>query len=139
MLFYGKIMLQNKKLGCLIMKKILSVALILCLALTLFAGCTNEKKIVGTWEGKYETGLFGISTDIEYNFKEDGTGSMPVLQTGINIDVNFTYTINEDTLTIVTDSEILSQTIVYTMEFEKDTLTLTDEDGKALVLTKVEE
>lgn len=120
------------------MKKVISVVMILCLALTLLAGCSNEQKIVGTWKGTRETGILNTSIDVEYTFEEDGTGSMPVLQTGINIDVNFTYTINEDTVTIVTDSAILSQTYVYTMEFEGDTLTLTDEDGKAVVLTKAE-
>lgn len=120
------------------MKKVISIVMVLCLTLTLFAGCSNEQKIVGTWKGTKETGILNTSYDVEYTFEEDGTGSMPVIQTGLNVDVSFTYTINEDTLTIVTDTAILSQTYVYTMAFEGDTLTLTDEDGKALVLTKAE-
>lgn len=120
------------------MKKVISIVMVLCLALTLFAGCSNEQKIVGTWKGTAQTGLFNTSVDVEYTFNEDGTGSMPVLQAGINIDVNFTYTIEEDKITVVTDAVVLSTTKTYTMAFEGDTLTLTEEDGKAITLTKVE-
>lgn len=126
------------------MKKILSIVMVVCLAVTLFTGCSalsgviNEAKIVGTWEGSKETGFFGTSVDITYTFEKDGVGSMPLLDSGIGVDVNFSYTIEEDTLTIKTESDLLSQTNVYTMAFEGDTLTLTDEAGEALVLTKAE-
>ncbi len=126
------------------MKKVLSVVIIMCLAVSVFAGCSaltgtiNESKIVGTWEGEKETGFLGTSIDVTYTFEKDGVGTMPILNTGINVEANFSYTIEEDTLTIVTDSEYFSQTYIYTMEFDGDTLTLTDEAGDALVLTKVE-
>lgn len=126
------------------MKKVLSIVMVMCLAVALFAGCSaltgtiNESKIVGTWEGEVETGILGTSVDVTYTFEKDGVGSMPLLDSGIGVDVNFSYTIEEDTITIKTDSEWISQTYVYTMEFEDDTLTLTDEAGDALVLTKVE-
>ena len=120
------------------MKKVIGIALVLCLALTLFAGCgTNEQKIIGTWKGSVETGILNTSVNVEYTFNEDGTGSMPLLSSGIDVDVNFTYTINEDLITIVTDTAILSQTKVYSMAFEGDVLTLTDPDNEALVLTKI--
>lgn len=126
------------------MKKVLSIVMVMCLAVALFTGCSalsgvlNEAKIIGTWEGEVETGLFGTTVDITYTFEEDGVGSMPLLDSGIGVNVNFSYTIEEDTLTIKTESEWLSQTNVYTMEFEGDTLTLTDADGEKLVLTKAE-
>ena len=126
------------------MKKVLSIVMVVCLAVTLFAGCSaltgtiNESKIVGTWEGSKETGFFGTSVDVTYTFEKDGVGTMPVLDTGLNIDIKFNYTIEEDKLTIKTDSDYLSQTYVYTMAFEGDTLTLTDEAGDVLVLTKAE-
>ncbi len=119
------------------MKKIISIVMVLCMVLTLFAGCaSNEDKIIGTWKGTTTTEFLSLTVDKTYTFNEDGTGTMPILETGVN--VSFTYTINEDTLTIITDTAILSQTYVYTMAFEDNTLTLTDTDGKALVLTKAE-
>ncbi len=126
------------------MKKILSIVLVMCLAVSLFAGCSslggalNEAKIVGTWEGEVETGFFGTTVDVKYTFEKEGKGSMPLLNSGISLDVNFNYTIEEDILTIKTDSDLISQTYVYTMAFEGDTLTLTDEAGDAIVLTKAE-
>ena len=121
------------------MKKIISIALVLCLALVLFAGCgTNEEKIIGTWKGSIETGILNTSVNVEYTFNEDGTGSMPVLKSSVGIDVNFTYTIEEDLITIVTDASILSQTKVYSMAFEDDTLILTDEENESIILTRVE-
>ncbi len=122
------------------MKKIISIALVICLALVLFAGCgSNEDKIIGTWKGSVNTGILNTSVNVEYTFNEDGTGSMPVLKSSVGIDVNFTYTIEEDLLTIVTDASILSQTKVYAMAFEGDTLILTDEDNEKMILTRVEE
>lgn len=121
------------------MKKIISIALVLCLALVLFAGCgTNEEKIIGTWKGSIETGILNTSVNVEYTFNEDGTGSMPVLKSSVGIDVNFTYTIEEDLITIVTDASILSQTKQYAMAFEGDTLILTDENNESITLTRVE-
>ena len=121
------------------MKKIISIALVMCLALVLFAGCgSNEDKIIGTWKGSVETGILNTSVNVEYTFNEDGTGSMPVLKSSVGIDVNFTYTIEGDVLTIVTDASILSQTKVYAMVFEGDTLTLIEEDNDKIILTRVE-
>ncbi len=120
------------------MKKIISVALVLCLALALFAGCTNEQKIIGTWKGTVETGILNTSVNVEYTFNEDGTGSMPLLSSGIDVDVNFNYTIEESVLTIVTDTAFLSQTKTYGISFEGKTLILTDEDNEKIILTKVE-
>ena len=127
------------------MKKVLSIAMVLCLVATLFAGCSgltttiNESKIVGTWEGEKDTGLFGATVDITYVFEDDGTGKMPLFDSLINASVNFTYTIEEDVLTIDVDSDYFSETYIYTMVFEEDTLTLTDGAGEVLTLTKAAE
>lgn len=127
------------------MKKALSIIMVMCIAIGLFAGCSsltgaiNESKLIGTWECEKETGLFGTTVDLTYTFEEDGKGSMPLLDSGIGVDVNFTYTVEEDILTIKVESDLLSRTDVYTMVFEDDVLTLTDDSGEVLELTKVEE
>lgn len=127
------------------MKKVLSIAMVLCLVATLFAGCSgltttlNESKIVGTWEGEMETGLFGTSVDVTYTFNEDGVGEMPLLDSILNASVDFTYTIEEDVLTIDVDTDLYSETYIYTIAFEGDTLTLTDGAGEVLTLTKAAE
>ncbi len=126
------------------MKKVLSIAMVICLVATLFAGCSgltgviNESKIVGTWEGAKETGIFGTSVDVTYTFEKDGVGTMPLLDSFVNASVDFTYTIEEDVLTINVDSDYFSDSYVYTMAFEGDNLILTDDSGEALTLTKVE-
>ena len=127
------------------MKKVLSIVMVVCLVATLFAGCSalttgiNEAKIVGTWEGEKEIGFLGTSYDVTYIFNDDGTGKMPLFDGLINADVYFTYTIEEDVLTIDVDSDYFSETYIYTMVFEGDTLTLTDGAGEALTLTKAAE
>ena len=125
------------------MKKVLSIVMVVCLVATLFAGCSalttgiNESKIVGTWEGTVETGIFGTSVDVTYTFEEDGVGEMPLLDSFLNASVDFTYTIEEDVLTIDVDTSFYSDTFVYTMAFEGDNLILTDAEGEAITLTKV--
>mgnify|MGYP003291615707 CR=1 FL=1 len=109
------------------------------MALVLFAGCgSDENKIVGTWKGYVNTGILNTSVNVEYTFNEDGTGKMPLLSSGINIDVNFTYTIEDSVLTIVTDTAILSQTKKYGLSFEGDSMILVDENNEKLVFTKAE-
>jgi len=127
------------------MKKVLSIAMVLCLVATLFAGCSgltttlNESKIIGTWEGSKETGFLGTSIDVTYKFKEDGVGEMPILDSFLNASADFTYTIEEDTLTINVDTDLYSDTFIYTIAFEDDNLILTDGAGEVLTLTKAAE
>lgn len=127
------------------MKKVLSIAMVLCLVATLFAGCSglattlNETKILGTWEGSKETGFLGTSIDVTYTFEKDGVGEMPLLDSFVNASADFTYTIEEDTLTINVDTDFFSETYIYTIAFEEDNLILTDGAGDVLTLTKVAE
>lgn len=127
------------------MKKVLSIAMVLCLVATLFAGCSgltttlNETKIIGTWTGEKETGLFGTSVDVTYTFEKDGVGEMPILDSFLNASADFTYTIEEDVLTINVDSEYYSDSYIYTIAFEGDNLLLTDGAGDVLTLTKAAE
>lgn len=126
------------------MKKVLSIAVVAALILTMFAGCSlfsNEKKILGTWEGE-PIDAYVIEIDAPlYTFNEDGTGE---ISTNLDIGIvsakpiSFKYTIEEDTLTVTYDSDLLG-TVDYTMTFEDDTLSLVDEEGEKTVLTKVEE
>ncbi|MBR2867828.1 MAG: hypothetical protein IKB88_02020 [Clostridia bacterium] len=116
------------------MKKVLSVVIAVCVLIVSFAGCTaiSEKLIVGEWTAN--TSILGVSTKTTYLFNEDGTGS---ISTVMGIEIAVDYTIDEETLIIITDTPALQKTFKYTYEFEDDTLVLTDTDGVRLVLTPV--
>ena len=120
------------------MKKILCMALALTLVLACFAGCGAVKKnlIVGTWSYQ-QTTILNVVTERTYTFREDGTGSAPVLDGITNVDM--TYTLAGDQLTINRGELIDSITgaEVYTVKFGVNTLTLTGTDGSVIELTKV--
>ena len=120
------------------MKKTICIILLLAVLLTAPAGCGNKQnKIVGTW--KYQqTTILNVVTERTYTFREDGTGSAPVLDGITNVDM--TYTLDGDQLTI-TRGGLLDSLVgpeVYTVAFGNDSLTLTAEDGTVIELTKVE-
>lgn len=114
------------------MKKVISVLVILCLALTVFTACAPkpEKAIVGTWKGQVT--LLGVSSNVEYTFNENGSG---VMTSAIGVGIAMNYTIDETSLTVTTDTPLLQKTYTYTYAFDSDTLTLTDSDG-TMTLTK---
>lgn len=116
------------------MKKTVSILLVLVLALSLFASCSAEKKIIGKW--KCDTGLVGpLSVETTFDFKEDGKVAVSTVA-GLSLDSS--YTINEDTLTIDFGTILGISTVkAYTMNIEKDVLTLTDSEGDTFTLTKV--
>ena len=120
------------------MKKILSIALVLVLALTALAGCGAVKKnlIVGSWSYQ-QTTILNVVTERTYTFREDGTGSAPVLDGITNVDM--TYTLSGDQLTINRGELIDSLTgaEIYTVKFGVNTMTLTAADGTVIELTKV--
>ena len=108
------------------------LAAILVLALLLGAcGKITPARLKGTWTG--ETNILGVVTKTEYTFNEDGTGT---ISGALGIGVAMHYTVEGDTLTVVTDTAILSQTMVYTVAIEDGALVLTDEKGEALRLTR---
>ena len=119
------------------MKKIICVCLALTLVLVCFAGCGEVKKnlIVGTWSYQ-QTTILNVVTERTYTFREDGTGSAPVLDGITNVDM--TYTLSGDQLTINRGELIDSITgaEVYTVKFGVNTMTLTAADGTVIELTK---
>ena len=115
------------------MKKTISILLAVLVVAISLCGCEalNEKRIVGTWTA--ETSVFGVVTETEYTFNEDGTGTMSTVL-GIGIAIN--YTIDDDKIMINTDTPTLQMSTNYTYEFVDDTLVLTDSDGAQTILKK---
>lgn len=132
------------------MKKILGIVIVAALIVALIAGgsmlLSNERKILGSWEGE-PMDILGIA-ELEaqtYTFNDDGTGKVSSLASIGSLSIgasDFTYFIEEDKITIDFDASILSivdiEPITYTMLFEDDKLTLTSDGGEQLVLTKAE-
>ena len=116
-------------------RKCAAVLLVLALAAALFSGCggvdLKAKRIQGTWKG--EVNILGVTTATEYTFNEDGTGSM---SGALGLGLAIKYTLEDDQLTITTDTPIVQQTLHYTVSYDSGKLVLTDEQGTALVLTK---
>lgn len=119
------------------MKKLICVILAFMMIVACFAGCGAVKKslIVGTWTYQ-QTTILNVVTERTYTFREDGTGSAPVLEGITNVEM--TYTLNGDQLTINRGELIdkLAGAEVYTVKFGINTMTLTDSDGKVIELTK---
>lgn len=115
------------------MKKVISLILVAVIAVCALSGCAAiaEAVIVGTWTS--QTSILGVAAETEYVFNEDGTGSISAI---IDVGVAIKYTIEEDTLTIVTDTPILQKTFKYTYELDGDNLILTDDSGNTITLTK---
>lgn len=110
--------------------RLLAAALALLLALTALSGCSNEKKLIGTWINQTET--LGVVVETSYTFNENGSGS---LTSALGVGLSFDYTVDGDNLTIVTSVLGIASTNVYTFSISGDTLTLT-KDGTSTVLTK---
>ena len=120
------------------MKKAISIFFVLAALMTLLAGCgSKQSKIVGTWSYQ-QTTILNVVTERTYTFREDGTGSAPVLDGLTNVDM--TYTLDGDQLTI-TRGELLDSLVgpeVYTVSFGSGSMTLKAEDGTVIELTKAE-
>lgn len=114
------------------MKKVISIVTLLAIVLS-FAACggVTKKSISGTWEGSTEV-LF-VEAKYRYIFNEDGTGT--VTAPGIGVGLAMTYTLEKDVLSITTTMVGISNTEVYTVALEKDTLTLTKGDS-VITLTR---
>ncbi|MBQ2759222.1 MAG: hypothetical protein IJE93_05580 [Clostridia bacterium] len=107
------------------MKKVISVALLLVMVLTVFAGCSNpQKEIVGTWTGETSV-LGGVVTEKTFTFYEDGTGKT---ETFLGVEIEISYTIDDETLTVTTSALGVANDTVYTYTLEDDVLTLVDGD-----------
>ena len=108
-------------------KKILSLlAITLCvvLAALTFTACGGSKSpIVGSWESDEAAGVI-------YTFNEDGTGALK----GEGYEISYTYTVKDDTLTLVYSDSNSEQTFNY--KIENNVLSITDSNGATITYTK---
>lgn len=112
------------------MKRLFKSLLILGLVLSL-VGCKSGSNIKGTWKSE-----FGLT----YTFNSDGTG---LLSAGFGDPVEFTYTLNEDELEIVTTNDYQETVELYLIKVEDNKLKMAEKtEGSSLnylIYNKVEE
>ncbi len=113
------------------MKKTVAAVLVFAMMLALCScALMPEKAVVGSW--RCNTTILGVVTETVYTFYEDGTG---IRSNAVNVD--FTYSFNEDKLTITASAFGFENTEVYTYEFSgTKTLVLTG-DENILTLEKI--
>ncbi len=102
------------------MRKVLAGLLLAVMVLGLCACAAPEKAIVGTW--KNQSTVLGVVTETTFTFNEDGTGTKSSV-----LDVDFTYSIEEETLLITTSALGIEYTEKYSFDFKINKLVLTGE------------
>ena len=112
------------------MKKTVAVVLLVAIVLGLCACTLAEKMILGTW--KTQTKVLGLETEVSYTFKEDGTG----VRSGV-LDMDFTYTMDGDRLTITTSVLGVDMDEEYTFQISGKELVLTRE-SETITLVRVD-
>lgn len=112
------------------MKKAVAVVLLVAIVLGLCACTLAEKMILGTW--KTQTKVLGLETEVSYTFKEDGTG----VRSGV-LDMDFTYTMDGDRLTITTSVLGVDVEEEYTFQISGKELVLTRE-SETITLVRVD-
>lgn len=131
------------------MKKVLSLALVLCLALCCFASCTSQQKIIGTWQC--------VNSDVQtqtLTFNEDGTGEVDVSILDIDLGaigdaikslagVDMTYTVDGKNIAITYSISVIGislgeKTETFVMSFSGDKLSLTSANGTVKDFVRVE-
>ena len=127
------------------LKKIGALALVLTLALSLFAACGKpsvEEQIVGSWRDS--AGVLG------FDFAADGTGkivagdfTLPVVNITINDAYDMTYTVSTDdndvTTLRVSFTFAVPINLDFTIELDGDILRLNHSSGLNYTLTRVVE
>jgi len=111
------------------MKKVL-LAVLIAATVMLCACSVFSKTVVGTWSHKEN--VLGVVTETVYVFKEDGTGSMKNI-----IETKFTYTTEDNKLTITTKPLGIELVDEYTYSFDGGKLCLT-KDSKTITLEKAD-
>ncbi len=111
------------------MKRTVIALLTIVMILMVVACSAPEKSIVGTW--KSQNTFLGVVTETKYVFNEDGTGTKSTV-----LDVDFTYTIAEDKLTITTVTLGIESKDEYSFQFKDNKLILTN-DSETIDLDKV--
>ena len=106
------------------MKKVLSMALVCLLVVTMLTACAAEASIVGSW------GMTQDEYTYTYTFNEDGTGV--IAASGISL--NFTWESADGKVTLKT--ELADEAVTMDYSISGDKLTLISEEGEESVLTK---
>ena len=105
------------------MKRILSIIMILLVCIS-FTACDKKNDITGTWH-TYDLGVNIDSPELpEYYsiiFAPNGTGRGPMGTLDRLDTVTFTYTLEEDTIKVITDA---NEEIIMNFTFEGDKLLL---------------
>ncbi len=116
------------------MKKAMTLAIVAILAFCVLTACSAESRIVGKWTAS--TTILGVTTELEYEFLDDGTGTRGVGPAA----VPFTWHFADDKLVISTNVLITDISESYTFEFTFDGKTCTlVKDGNVTTLTKIVE
>ena len=102
------------------MRKFIACLLLVVMVFALCSCAAPEKSIVGTW--KNQTTVLGVVTETTYTFNEDGTGTKSNV-----LDINFTYSFEEEKLLITTSTLGIENTEKYSFDFNGDKLVLTGE------------
>lgn len=110
-------------------KAIATISLVLCILV--LVSCGASSKIVGTWTHKSDS-VLGISLSQTYTFNSDGTGKCNLLGT----DINFTYTVKDDVVTIKSTVLGTESSADYTVAFDGNILKMTDASGDTVEYTK---
>ncbi len=100
------------------MKKIIALLLVVC-TLFIFASCSAEAKLKGTWV--METDVLGLATvKSSYTFNDDGTGSASLSAASFD----FTYAVEDGNLILTYNIFGVEKvdTIAYTVDGDKLTI-----------------
>lgn len=84
------------------------ISLIIIVILFIYLNIYKQNNLIGKWKTSYELGSLGEVTQI-YEFKKDGT-CKKTLKTDMNIELNCTYKIEDDKMTIKYEND--TQTVV---------------------------
>lgn len=110
------------------MKKIIALALVLVMALSL-ASCFGSKGIVGKWAATIEEE--GVSLDMTMEFKKDGTCAMGIM----GMTMNGKYTVSGDKIVMTLEFMGETEETEFTYELKGSELHLTT-DGETQVFKK---
>jgi len=123
------------------MKNIKNLILMFTLVFAV-ASCTSDddggmdNQLLGTWELSESEDGMEVSITAKFNANDTGNMATKALFAGqaiIDQNLDFTYSVDGDQLTMVMDGE--SQVSTFSVSGKK--LTIIDEEGDAFVLTKV--
>lgn len=127
------------------LKKFCALALVLTLALTLFAACGKpsvQEQLVGSWRDS--TGILG------FDFAADGTGkivaadfTLPIVNIAVSGSYDMTYTVETDDSDVTTlhisFTFAVPINLDFTIQVDGDILRLSHESGLAYTLTRAVE